>query len=182
MSIASAHSFSGSCPGGLQAEVVPPFLDGGATSQQPPVLVAADEAAHLCGVSLRTWRRFESEGHSRHHEIFKTVQWSVLKRKQLTGQYESPYESKPVTLKLHPYRLCLVKNAWYVIGRPMDEKEPRTYRVARFKTLRMLDQPADVPDDFDLRQYFGNAWAVYRGEKTYDIENLVHPRSRQDRH
>ena len=62
MSIASAHPFSGSCPGGLQAEVVPPFLDGGATSQQPPVLVAADKAAQLCGVSLRTWRRFESEG------------------------------------------------------------------------------------------------------------------------
>lgn len=108
--------------------------------------------------------------HSRHQEIFKTVQWAVLKRKQLTGQYESPYESKPVTLRLHPYRLCLVKNAWYVIGRPVDEKELRTYRVARFKTLRMLDQPADVPDDFDLRRYFGNAWAVYRGEKTYDIE------------
>ena len=108
--------------------------------------------------------------HSRHQEIFKTVQWAVLKRKQLTGQYESPYESKPVTLKLNPYRLCLVKNAWYVIGRPFDEKEPRTYRVARFKTLRMLDQPAEVPDDFDLRRYFGNAWAVYRGEKTYDIE------------
>ena len=108
--------------------------------------------------------------HSRHQEIFKTVQWAVLNRKQLTGQYESPYETKSVTLKLHPYRLCLVKNAWYFIGRPVDEKEPRTYRVARFKTLRMQDQPADVPDDFDLRRYFGNAWAVYRGEKSYDIE------------
>lgn len=108
--------------------------------------------------------------HSRHQEIFKTVQWAVLKQKQLTGHYESPYESKPVTLKLHPYRLCLVKNAWYVIGRPVDEQEPRTYRVARFKTLRMLDQPADIPNDFDLGRYFGNAWAVYRGEHRYDIE------------
>lgn len=113
--------------------------------------------------------------HSRHQEIFKTVQWAVLKRKQLTGHYESPYESKPVTLKLHPYRLCLVKNAWYVIGRPVDEQEPRTFRVARFKTLRTLDQPADVPDDFDLGRYFGNAWAVYRGEKRYDIEICFKP-------
>ena len=108
--------------------------------------------------------------HSRHQEIFKTVQWAVLKRKQLTGQYESPYEARQVTLKLHPYRLCLVKNAWYVIGRPVDEKEPRTYRVARFKTLRMLDQPADRPDDFDLRAYFGNALAVLRGARTYGVE------------
>ena len=108
--------------------------------------------------------------HSRHQEIFKTVQWALLKQKQLTGQYESPYESKPATLRLHPYRLCLVKNAWYVIARPTDEKEPRTYRVARFKTLRMLDHPVVVPNDFDLHHYFGNAWAVYRGAKRYDIE------------
>ena len=49
----------------------------------------------------------------------------------------------------HEYRLCLVKNAWYIIGRPTDADEPRTYRVARFKTLQMLDQPADVPEDFN---------------------------------
>jgi len=42
--------------------------------------------------------------------------------------------------------------------------------AARFKTLRMLDQPAVVPEEFDLKEYFGNAWAVYRGNKTYNIE------------
>ena len=70
----------------------------------------------------------------------------------------------------HEYRLCLVKNAWYIIGRRTDADEPRTYRVARFKTLQMLDQPADVPEDFDLKEYFGNAWAVFRGDKTCDVE------------
>ena len=84
--------------------------------------------------------------------------------------HESPYEPRPVKLQLHPYRLCLIKNAWYVIGRPNDESEPRTYRVARFKTLQMLDQPADVPEEFDLKEYFGNAWGVFRGERTYDVE------------
>jgi len=73
-------------------------------------------------------------------------------------------------MRLHPYRLCLIKNAWYVVGRQDELDQPRTYRVARFKTLRMLDQAADVPDDFDIRAYFGNAWAVFRGDKTYDVE------------
>jgi predicted DNA-binding transcriptional regulator YafY len=44
--------------------------------------------------------------------------------------------------------------------------------VARFKTLRMLDANAQVPQDFDLKGYFGNAWAVYRGERSYDVEIL----------
>lgn len=108
--------------------------------------------------------------HSKHREAIKTIQFALLEERQITGQYESPYEPKPVKLRLHPYRLCLVKNAWYIIGRPTDTDEPRTYRVARFKTLQMLDQPADVPEDFDLKEYFGNAWAAFRGDKTYDVE------------
>ena len=44
--------------------------------------------------------------------------------------------------------------------------------MARFKTLRMLDANAQIPQDFDLKGYFGNAWAVYRGERSYDVEIL----------
>ncbi len=108
--------------------------------------------------------------HSKHAEVIKTVQFALLKGKQLTGVYESPYESGPVKLVIHPYRLCLIKRAWYIIGRLEGESEAKTLRVARFKSLRMLDQPAAVPTDFDLREHFGNAWAVYRGETRYEIE------------
>jgi predicted DNA-binding transcriptional regulator YafY len=115
--------------------------------------------------------------HSKHRETLKTIQFALLEGRQVTGLYESPYEPEPVRLRLHPYRLCLIKNAWYVIGRQDDLTEPRTYRVARFKTLRMLDQPADVPDDFDIKAYFGNAWAVFRGDKTYDVEIWFTPKA-----
>ena len=108
--------------------------------------------------------------HSRHHEAIKSVQLALVQRKQITGHYESPYESSPVKLKLHPYHLCLIKNAWYVIGKTASEATPRTYRIARFKALRMNDESAVIPDDFDLRKYFGNAWAVYRGDQSYDVE------------
>ena len=108
--------------------------------------------------------------HSRHHDVIKTIQTTLLQGKQLTGHYESPYQASPVKLRLHPYRLCLIKNAWYIIGRPFDEACPRTYRVARFKSLRMLDDPAEIPNDFSLREYFGNAWSVYKGDQSYDVE------------
>ena len=41
----------------------------------------------------------------------------------------------------------------------------------------LLDQPADVPEDFNLKEYFGNAWAVFRGDKTYDVEICFTPES-----
>jgi predicted DNA-binding transcriptional regulator YafY len=64
----------------------------------------------------------------------------------------------------------LVKQAWYLIARPEGSDHPVTYRVQRFRSLRKLDLPSDVPAEFDLRGYFGNAWAVYRGDQSYEVE------------
>jgi predicted DNA-binding transcriptional regulator YafY len=108
--------------------------------------------------------------HGRHQEIIRSVQGALLQRKQVIGRYHSPYKARAVSLRLHPYRLCLVKQAWYLIARPADRDAPHTYRVARFKSLRMTDLDADVPADFDLKAYFGNAWGVYRGPICYDVE------------
>lgn len=108
--------------------------------------------------------------HSRHQEMIRTIQRALLERKQLSGTYESPYEDSPVKLKLHPYRLCLIKNAWYLVGQNTQDNDVRTLRVVRFKSLRAIDSAALIPSDFDLRSYFGNAWAVFRGNTTFEIE------------
>ena len=54
--------------------------------------------------------------------------------KQVTGQYVSPYQEKPVRLTLHPYRLCFAGQAWYLIARSDGWKVPKTYRIARFQS------------------------------------------------
>jgi predicted DNA-binding transcriptional regulator YafY len=108
--------------------------------------------------------------HSGHRDVVRTIQKALLNGKQLTGTYRSPHEASEVTLQLHPYRLCLVKQAWYLIARPVSQSAPLTLRVARFRSLRSMDHNAEVPTDFDLRGYFGNAWGVYRGDRSYDVE------------
>lgn len=108
--------------------------------------------------------------HSRHRETIKTVQWALVEGKQLAGEYESPHEPGPVSLTIHPYRLVLTNQAWYLIGRVNGQDTPWTFRIARFKTVKMIDTVAEVPKNFDLEEYFGNAWCVYRGDKTYDVQ------------
>jgi predicted DNA-binding transcriptional regulator YafY len=107
--------------------------------------------------------------HRGQHDVIRKLQQALIQRKQIKGSYSSPYEDNTVSLDLNPIRLCLIKNAWYLVGTPVDADEPRTYRVARFHTLEVCDAPADIPEDFDIRAYFGNAWAVYRGSETFDI-------------
>jgi predicted DNA-binding transcriptional regulator YafY len=135
-------------------------------------VVSRDEAAKLLEDVQRVTSVLDLKlaDHSRHHEIIRTAQWALIQGKQLAGTYASPYDSKSKRLTLHPYRLCLVQQAWYLIARPEHSEQARTYRVTRFKSLRSLDNPAAVPQDFDLRLYFGNAWGVYRGNQAYDIE------------
>lgn len=108
--------------------------------------------------------------HPRQRETIRTVQWALLRRKLLTGKYRSPHEPAPVTLTLHPYRLALIKQAWYLIARPDDEPRPRTYRIVRLQSLKLVDRPATIPDDFDLKVYLGNAWAVFRGDRSFEVE------------
>jgi predicted DNA-binding transcriptional regulator YafY len=124
-----------------------------------------DEAQKLIGVL-----DLQLANHREHLDIIRTMQWALVHKKVLTGTYRTPYQAKPVNLTLHPYRLVLLKACWYLIARPDDREAPRTYRVARFQKLKMLDRPAQVPEEFDLRAYFGKAWAVYRGDQTYEIE------------
>lgn len=102
--------------------------------------------------------------------MIRTIQLALVENKRLEGIYLSPYQKTEKRLDLHPIRLCLVKQSWYLIAHPVESDHPVTYRVARFRSLKKLDQPADVPHEFDLRAYFGNAWAVYRGDRTYDVE------------
>ena len=107
--------------------------------------------------------------HTRHHETIRTIQWALCRGKKLSGTYLSPYEDGPKRRELHPYRLCLVRQAWYLVARADGADQPRTYRVTRFQTLRALNTAFQVPADFDLRAYFGNAWGVYRGTQSFEV-------------
>jgi predicted DNA-binding transcriptional regulator YafY len=135
-----------------------------ASSREKAASLLAEVGRVTCVLDLKL------ADHSRHHEIIKTIQWALIQGQRLTGTYGSPYEVKLKRLDLHPYRLCLVKQAWYLVARPEGSDQPQTYRVARFKTLRPIDAPSVVPDDFDLKFYFGNAWGVYRGTQSYLVK------------
>ena len=108
--------------------------------------------------------------HEGHREVFRTAQNALIEKSCLEGTYASPHQSREKRSTLHPIRLCLVEQAWYLIARPEGSSHPVTYRVARFRSLKAVDRAADVPEEFDLRAYFGDAWAVYRGSPSCEVE------------
>ena len=134
--------------------------------------VSSEQAAEILSDAgmVMTVLNLKLVDHSRHQEMIRTVQWSLIKGRQVTGQYQSPYQDRPVKLTLHPYRLCLAGQAWYLIARSREGQVPKTYRIARFQSLRMIDAAAEKPESFSLDNYFGNAWCVYRGQESFEVE------------
>lgn len=132
---------------------------------------SSSEAAELLAdvEAVMTVFNMKLADHSRCNELIKTVQWALVKECQLAGAYVSPYQERPVKLTLHPYHLCFINQAWYLIARPVEEKRPKTYRIARFQSLKMIDAAAPRPTNFDLDKYFGNAWSVYRGGEQFEV-------------
>lgn len=140
-----------------------------ATSTEDVQRIAADASRLITVLDMKL------VDHSKHLDAVKTIQAGLLKQQVLVGVYESPYEKRSIRVRLHPYRLCFVKQAWYLIGRLDNEGTPKTFRVARFKSIRMLEDTAAIDENFDLQLYFGNAWSVYRGEASYAIELRFEP-------
>ncbi len=155
-----------SCAPGLQINAgARPLTRKLATASSADVGRLIDDAERLLAVL-----DLKLADHSRHQEIVQTVQWALLKRHQVRAIYDSPYKGKPLQLTLHPYRLCLAQQAWYLIAREQGLAAPHIYRVARFLQMEALDETAEPLDGFDLQAYLGNAWGVFRGGETYDVE------------
>src|SRR6185295_18931246 len=72
--------------------------------------------------------------HSQHKGMITALQWALLEGIQVTAEYRSPYRLSAAKLTLHPYRLCLAGQAWYLIGRSTQDDRPKTYRAQRFTT------------------------------------------------
>jgi predicted DNA-binding transcriptional regulator YafY len=108
--------------------------------------------------------------HEACRETIRTIQLALIQQVALEGLYSSPYQSSEKQVLLHPIRLCLVKQAWYLIARPDGMDHLVTYRAARFHSLRKLHLSSVVPEKFDYRAYFGDAWSAFRGRQSYDVE------------
>ncbi len=79
------------------------------------------------------------------------LQRAVFEDRCIQVVYEH-YDGEVVEHTLEPYSLVAKASMWYLIAR--REGELRTYRVARFHSITLLDRYFRRPDDFDLVGYW----------------------------
>lgn len=98
-----------------------------------------------------------------------TVRRAIAERKRLQLGYFSASRGELTDRKVDPWGLVAALGRWYLVGWDHFSGEERMFRMDRAKSAALLDEPAEVPDDFDPEAYKG-AFRPHEREATVTFE------------
>jgi predicted DNA-binding transcriptional regulator YafY len=87
--------------------------------------------------------------------------------RQVDVEYRRP--SGVVGRRLDPLGLVLKGSAWYLVALAREPRSVRAFRVGRVEAVRVRDEPAERPADFDLAA----AWAEIGASFDRDLRRYV---------
>lgn len=106
-----------------------------------------------------------------HRDVYARMQTAITSRCAVQCRYESAHsDGDPAAFEFHPYALFFGVRAWYAIGWHAGRSALRSLKLSRFTSVQPTDTPYEIPEDFSLDDYLGDAWRMIRGETTYDVE------------
>jgi proteasome accessory factor C len=89
-------------------------------------------------------------GTDTHLEVLQTA---VRDSKRVRLEYMSATRGELSTREVDPWGLVAAVGHWYLVGFDHLTDEERMFRADRIKSVGILDDDADVPDDFDPARY-----------------------------
>ena len=110
------------------------------------------------------------------NEIFHQLWEAAQKHQVLNMRYESYYEGREISTKLHPYRLVFIARAWYVIGYSQMHEAMRTFKLDRVIRIDPAGEDFQPDPGFNTQEYFQNAWCMIRGDDRYDVRIRFSPK------
>jgi len=105
---------------------------------------------------------------------WETVQQAVFDDRRLRFDYLPRPGRRPGVRTVDPYGLLQAAGDWYLVA--AHRGRPRTYRVSRMTSARILAQPAVRPDDLDLAALWEQLRAEYADAATAIMIKLRVPR------
>lgn len=79
--------------------------------------------------------------------------------------YQDFIDAEPYEVVLAPYFVKLFERRWNVIGKIKRQKELQRFSLDRIKSLKILEERFNIPEEFDAATYFSDCYGVTH----YDI-------------
>jgi predicted DNA-binding transcriptional regulator YafY len=107
----------------------------------------AERARQRIHVDVSGWSRREESVPS-----LPLLQEALWMERKLAIKYERGENCEPVERLISPMGLVAKGSVWYLVG--AVDGHVRTYRVSRISQVEVLDEPAPVPVEFNLAEYW----------------------------
>ncbi|MEX2393332.1 MAG: YafY family protein [Actinomycetota bacterium] len=125
----------------------------------------------------RWWEHAEDLPH------LATVADATLSSRKLRIHYKRGEDSSEVKRTLAPYGLVVQGGTWYIVASARAGTEPRIYRVSRLLAAERLDEPIEIPDDFDLATWWaGRKEEFHMTRQGYRVRVRARPRALRNLH
>jgi proteasome accessory factor C len=102
-------------------------------------------------------------------EHLKSLQRALSNRTRVQLEYLSASSGELTSRVVEPWGLVATVGHWYLIGWDHLREDERMFRTDRIKSVEVLSEPAEVPQDFDAASYQG-AFIGRSGQDTFTIE------------
>jgi proteasome accessory factor C len=99
---------------------------------------------------------------------FELLQEALEAGQRIEIEYLSASTGELGARAVDPWGLIAALGHWYLVGLDHRSEEERLFRTDRMRSVRVLDEPAEIPDDFDPDTYRGAFTG--RGETVIALE------------
>lgn len=107
-----------------------------------------------------------------HQAIYDELVNAAAAKRSVRITYEAAMEEDRIQTRLCPYHLLFSRRSWYVIGRSSVHRGIRTFNLGRIQKLELLDDTFEVPRNFSVDRFLGNAWHLI-SERGPDHEVVI---------
>lgn len=113
-------------------------------------------------------------GEEQGDDVYRTMREAVRQKRTVVCRYDSASvmqgQQAAAEFIFEPYTLLFHLRGWYVVGFNRLKQALRLYKLTRFRSAVITADRFEVPADFSLDGYLGNAWRIMSDPTTHRIE------------
>lgn len=95
------------------------------------------------------------------NRFLTTILESIRDRVILQVSHKGFSKPEPTSFTLKPYGLKIFKQRWYVLAESdYQDKRLLVYALDRFESMERTEQFYEIPEDFDVEEYFRHSYGV----------------------
>lgn len=134
------------------------------------------ETVHVEPDRLARSIRFEPGPHAPvNFKVLADLERAVADQRAVHMQYFSNSRNEMTERTVEPYTLLSYQGKWYLVAYCRLRKGMRDFRVDRIRSYSILDELIDRDPAFDIEQYLGPAFGMFRGDRTYAVHVRFSP-------